>query len=170
MEHQIQTKSNNMYLITVILLMFVLPLSSILVELSFTNSSLPIMNLTGKWFLFWAVGMRLFTAGIRQAVNPAFTAKDIFHLTTQESYVIVKELGFANICLGLVAILSLFVPPSRLIAACAGGLFFGIAGTTHLLKKPVSSNEWIAMISDIFISVVMLVFILFCFWTSYIAE
>ncbi|GAB3942314.1 hypothetical protein GCM10028805_06750 [Spirosoma harenae] len=141
--------------------MFVLPLSSIFIDLFVNKVPFPVMNLVGKWFLFWAVGIRLFTAGIRQAINPAFTAQDIFHLTTRESFVIIRELGFANICLGLMAILSAYVPAAQVIVACGGGLFFGIAGITHLVKKPVSPNEWLAMISDIFIAVVMLAFLLF---------
>lgn len=162
MEQQARTRPDSMYLAIVILLMFVLPLSSIGMEFFSDNSSLPIMDLVGKWFLFWAVGVRLFTAGIRQAINPAFTAKAIFHLTAQESFVVIRELGFANICLGLMAILSFYVPPARFVAACAGGLFFGLASIGHIVKKPVSSNEWIAMISDLFVTAVMLAFILFC--------
>ncbi|WP_460995514.1 DUF6790 family protein [Spirosoma harenae] len=161
MAHQSQTKPSRSYSIAVILLMFVLPLSSIFIDLFVNKVPFPVMNLVGKWFLFWAVGIRLFTAGIRQAINPAFTAQDIFHLTTRESFVIIRELGFANICLGLMAILSAYVPAAQVIVACGGGLFFGIAGITHLVKKPVSPNEWLAMISDIFIAVVMLAFLLF---------
>ena len=37
-------------------------------------------NLFSKWFIFSAVGLRLFLAGIKQIVDPAFTAKEIFHL------------------------------------------------------------------------------------------
>ena len=33
-----------------------------------------LMPLVGKWFVFWAVGARLFIAGIRQVIQPAFTA------------------------------------------------------------------------------------------------
>ena len=37
-------------------------------------------------------------AGIRQITNPAFTAKEIFHIDSMASLAIVRELGFANLC------------------------------------------------------------------------
>ena len=69
------------YLIVVVLLMLVFPLTSIaIVHVVFM---VPISwGLIGKWFVFWVVGVRLFTAGIRQVLKPAFTAQEIFHIKT----------------------------------------------------------------------------------------
>ncbi|GAB3958507.1 hypothetical protein GCM10028805_52980 [Spirosoma harenae] len=156
------TLVSDMHLVSITLFMFVLPLVSIGIEHFLSDPLLPVMDLIGKWFLFWAVGVRLLTAGLRQAVDPVLAAKSIFHQSAQDSFALIRELGFANICLGLMAILSVFVPPSRPVAACAGGFFFGIAGITHHLKKPLSPAEWIAMVSDIFIASVMLGFVLVC--------
>jgi hypothetical protein len=111
--------------------------------------------LAGKWLLFWSVGCRLFVTGLRQATKPAFTARQIFHFTTTESYPVITELGFANICLGLIAMLSLIKPAWRAPAAIAGGLYFGLAGMMHVVKKPVSTNEVIALISDLYIAFIM---------------
>lgn len=96
----------------------------------------------------------------RQAVKPAFTAKDIFHIDSVESHTIVRELGFANICFGLLGILSLFVLQWRSAAAFTGGMYMGIAGVYHIIKKPASPNEVIAMVSDIFIFLVMAGYVL----------
>jgi hypothetical protein len=37
------------------------------------------------------------------------------------------------------------------MVAIIEGLYFGLAGIQHILKKPDSANESIAMISDLFI-------------------
>jgi hypothetical protein len=34
--------------------------------------------LVGHWFVFWGVGIRLGLAGLRQFLQPSFTARDIF--------------------------------------------------------------------------------------------
>ena len=137
--------------------MLILPSISVLIEY---HSSVTITGLIGKWFTFWAIGLRLLTAGIRQVVKPAFTAKDIFHLDGEDALVIVRELGYANICLGATAIISLFVPEWRIAAAFAGGLYMGIAGINHIIKRPETPNEVLAMISDIFIMAIMGIYII----------
>src|ERR1700744_1160934 len=107
--------------------MLVFPVASVLINARYDVTS-TLIQLTGKWFVFWAIGIRLFTAGLRQAAKPEFTAKDIFHINSVESHTIVRELGFANICFGLLGILSLFVPEWRTAAAFTGGMYMGIAG------------------------------------------
>jgi uncharacterized protein DUF6790 len=151
---------NKPYLFFIILLLFVLPMLSVIIEHYAGKEQSSLISLVGKWFIFWAVGLRLFIAGLRQTLNPSFTAESIFHITNKESFVIVRELGFANICMGAAGVISLFVPQWRMTAAFAGGLYLGIAGINHIIKKPTSSNEWIAMVSDIIIFLVMLVCII----------
>ena len=138
--------------------MVILPIASILVEYTIlgTNSS---FELIGKWFLFWAVGMRLFTAGLSQAVRPGFTAQSIFKLTDKENFAVVRELGFANISMGLVCIVSLFFASWRIPAAFAGALFFGIAGTQHMIKGPISANERVPTITNWIAFLVMVVYL-----------
>lgn len=36
-------------------------------------------------------------------------------------------------------------------AAFAGRLYFGIAGAMHVTKRPATPNEWVALVSDLFI-------------------
>lgn len=160
MENQNEPEVNRAYLVFVILLMLVLPVISILIEHSITEKQVSFMQLGGKWFIFWSIGLRLFIAGIRQVIKPSFTAETIFHITNRESHIIVRELGFANICLGAIGIISLFLPDWRMASAFSGGLFMGIAGINHIIKKPAGLNEQIAMISDIFIAIVMSVYII----------
>lgn len=159
MENQIAL--SKMYLVTVLSLMLALPVISICINFFTGNHPEVIMSLVGKWFVFWAIGVRLLTAGIKQAIDPAFTAEKIFHITDKGSHIVVKELGFANICFGLIGIISLFIPSWRMAAAFAGGLFLALDGITHVIKKPASLNETIAMISDLFIAMIMAAYIIF---------
>ncbi len=115
--------------------------------------------LIGKWFVFWTTGIRLFTAGISQSSNPAFTAR-IFKMKTLESYIVIRELGFANISLGVMGILSVINDHWRILAAITGCLFFGLAGIQHLFKKSDSTNEIIAMIGDLFVMIILLSYLI----------
>ncbi len=167
-QHGIQRRSgisykNSSYLIMNILLLFILPLFSVLAEVIFEKES-PHWKIIGKWFIFWAVGIRLFTAGIKQSSNPEFTATKIFHLKTAESFVVIRELGFANIALGVMGILSVINSNWRILAAVIGGLFFGLAGLQHLFKKPDSRNELIAMFYDITVLLVVLIYLAITFF------
>ena len=112
METEVNARVSTGYLLIVLLLMLILPVVSIGIEY-YTHSPLTLVSLIGKWFVFWAIGVRLFTAGFRQVIKPAFTLRNIFNIDSPDSTVIVKELGFANICFGAAAIISIFVPAWR---------------------------------------------------------
>ena len=152
------TKKNPIYLVSILLFMVLLPILCIVIQWSRQDATMSWL-LMGKWFVFWPVGVRLFIAGLRQATKPAFTAREIFHLKSDDSFPVIKELGFANMSMGGVAILSLFFPSWRIPAAAAGGLYFGLAGFLHLFKKRDSSNETIAMISDLYIFLLMVLYL-----------
>jgi hypothetical protein len=65
-----------MYTATVIGLMLIFPAASIVFELILQHRVLD-AQIVGKWFVFWAVGVRLLMAGIRQIVQPRYTAETI---------------------------------------------------------------------------------------------
>ncbi|MFT3750387.1 MAG: hypothetical protein QM768_18880 [Agriterribacter sp.] len=150
-------KPNKFYIISVSALTFILPVISFWTE-HFTTGTALTFDLFSKWFIFSAAGLRLFLAGIKQVKNPEFTAKQIFHLNSAESFPILRELGFANICFGLVAILSLFKPGWRIVSAFASGLYYGIAGIQHALKKNTGINEKFALWTDLVIFVLLLIY------------
>jgi hypothetical protein len=152
--HQNRSNTNKPYLIVVSLLTFVLPAIAFIVEHLINDTSLT-FALFGKWFIFSAVGLRLFLAGIRQTTKPSFTAKEIFHIDNPDSFPIVLELGFANLCFGLVGIVSLFRPEWRVVSAFASGLYYAFAGLLHLIKKPSGTNEKFALWTDLIISTVL---------------
>ena len=150
-----------MYYLTVALLMFVLPTGSILVELFAFRSSHAFTLLLGKWFVFWAVGGRLLVAGLRQAIQPRFTAETILGIKGEEPLQVVQELGFANISIGVIGIVSIFNSAWIMPAAIVGGLLYGCAGIRHVVKDKRNAMENTAMVSDLFIFAVMLVDIIF---------
>jgi hypothetical protein len=145
-----------MYLAIVILLMGVLPVGSILVEhFGGDPAGADWWGLIGKWFVFWSVGVRLATAGLRQIVQPAFTAKEIFEIEDDRAQIVVQELGFANLAIGLIAILTIVAPQWTPAAALVGAAFYGLAAARHVVCCGGNRNEMIANVSDIFIVAVL---------------
>lgn len=144
-----------MYYIAVATLMLAFPLASVGIEAATTNTAID-AALIGKWFVFWAVGCRLFLAGMRQIAQPGYTARVILGLKHDESLLLVRELGFANVAMGCVGIASLFVPSWRLAVALAGGIFYGLAGVNHAVQAHRNRLENVAMVSDLFAALVLL--------------
>ncbi len=146
------------YIMIVSLLTFIMPLLSVMLEMYFVENVQPTFAMLSKWFIFWAVGMRLFIAGMKQTIDPAFTAREIFKFKTEESFPVIRELGFANSCFGLTAMFSFFFPDWRVVSAFASGIYYGIAGFQHLLKRPAGMNESFALFTDLFIFIVLLIY------------
>jgi hypothetical protein len=112
--------------------------------------------LVAKWFVFWSVGWRLLLAGARQIAQPEYTAREILGLQSAESSTVIRELGFGNLALGVVGVLSLWLSSWQLAAALAGGLFYALAGINHALQKNRNRLRNVAMISDLFVALVLL--------------
>jgi hypothetical protein len=149
-----------MYLIAIILLMLVLPAISVAAEAFLHPGAAPLMDLIGKWFVFWAVGVRLFAAGISQNLRPQFTAEGILGVKEPGAQAIVRELGFANLSLGTIGLLSLPYPGFLLPAAGGGGLFYGLAGLGHIVRQNRNLKEQTALISDLAIFLLLAAFVL----------
>lgn len=150
----------NFYLLMNIGLLFILPLLSISGD-HFIEKEVIDWQLIFKWFIFWTIGIRLFTAGIKQASDPAYTGTKIFKFRHKESYVVIRELGFANIALGVMGILSLINNDWRIMAAICGGLFFGLAALQHSTRKPDTQNEWIALLYDFAVFLLTVIYLAF---------
>lgn len=153
-KNQVMSKK---YFISVSLMTFIIPLAGFVIE-HLTCLKPLTFELFSKWFIFSAVGLRLFVAGMQQTVKPAFTAKEIFHINNPEIFPIVRELGFANLCFGLVGIISLYKPEWRIVSAFASGIYYGIAGLQHVIKKSAGANERFALWTDLLIFAVLLIY------------
>lgn len=148
-----------MYLAVIVLLMLVLPAASVIVEALRLGGAADIMLLIGKWFVFWAVGVRLFIAGVRQVAQPQYTAETIFEIKDRAALAIVRELGFANLSTGTLGLASLAVAAWIVPAAVVGGLFYGLAAAGHVFRSGRNFVEQTALISDVFAFVVLAVFV-----------
>ncbi|HEY3740405.1 MAG TPA: DUF6790 family protein [Bryobacteraceae bacterium] len=151
-----------MYFAVVALLLFVLPVACLTGEASFAAHPMSMIALTGKWFVFWAVGVRLFIAGVRQVAQPRFTAEEIFAIHDPASFAIVREIGFANLSIGLLGLLTIVRHDWTVAAAIVGGLYYGLAGLGHAFRPGKNAKEYTAMISDEFVFLVLSVFV----WSS----
>jgi hypothetical protein len=148
-----------MYFVSVVLLMFVLPAACVVAEALWLRGAADPVLLIGKWFVFWAVGVRLFLAGMRQVMQPRFTAESIFEIGDRAALGIVREVGFANLAMGSLGLLSLAMPAWIVPAAIVGGLYYGLAGAGHLARGRRNFKEQTALVSDLLIFLVLAGFI-----------
>jgi hypothetical protein len=148
-----------MYVPMVIALMLVLPLISIVAQVMLADHS-PFaaasnLAIVAKWYVFWAVGVRLSLAGLRQIFQPRYTAETILGLKGAESLFFVRELGFANVSMGSIGLASLFAPSWVMAAALVGALYYGLAGINHCFHKDRNKLQNGALVSDLFAAVVL---------------
>ena len=147
-------------LVVIVALMGVLPLVSILVEHLLFPGGAGLAALVGKWFVFWGVGWRLLIAGIRQIADPAYTAGTIFRIADPAAHRLVAEIGFGNVAIGTLAVLSIFKAGWVMPAAIAGCLFYALAGAKHVFNADRTRAENLAMVSDIFIAMVLAAYLI----------
>jgi len=126
-----------MYIGMLIVLMLIFPMASIALEVFVHNHGVLDVAIVGKWFVFWAVGMRLLIAGLRQIVQPRYTAETI-----------------------LAGLGSLYLAGWVLPVAVIGAIFYGLAGINHVTHRSRNPLQNVAMTSDFFAAVVLLIFCL----------
>jgi hypothetical protein len=112
-----------MYVVMVAALMLVVPLIFVAGQLLFNQhgmlTAVTIIPIIAKWYVFWAVGVRLDLAGLRQIFQPRYTAETILGIKSEDSLLLVRELGIANSAPGSVGLATLFAPSWLLPAAPA---------------------------------------------------
>ena len=109
----------------------------------------------GRWFLFWGVGTRLALAGIVQLVRPEFTTKSILGAApVPGARLVVQELGFANVAIGVGGVLGTF-SGGGLAAAVTGGLYLGAAGVRHVGSRDMNAKERVATWTDLLVFAAM---------------
>jgi hypothetical protein len=145
-----------MYFVAVVLLLAILPAGSIALEAALSAHEVSIMVLVGKWYVFWACGIRLLLAGVRQVMQPRFTAAEIFDVDNLQVFPIVREIGFGNLAMGTLGLCGIFRADWLIPAAIVGGLYYGLAGLGHVLRGKRNLKETVAMVSDGFACIVLL--------------
>lgn len=145
-----------MYIATVIALMLVFPAASIVFAGTRQHHAVLGAQIFGQWYVFWAVGVRLLMAGLRQIVQPRYTAEAILGVKALDALSIVRELGFANTAIGIAGVASVLLPVWILPVATIGMIFYGLAGVNHLTHGGRNTLQNVAMISDFFAAAMLL--------------
>lgn len=141
------------YFILVIAQTIVLPIVSGVIELS--SSGGDPMLVFGKWWVFWGVGTRLLVAGLAQVSGKGPTAAILGNTeSSMQEVQLTRELGTANIGMGLAGLLAL-VPGWALPAGLAGGLFLLVAGALHVTKRGKNAQEQLATWTDLIVGAVV---------------
>jgi hypothetical protein len=148
------------YVVTVLLLTVALPIGSAVAQ-RLAGSIEAWIVLLGAWMTFWAAGVRLCLAGLRQVFQPRFTAQTLFGMTGDEPLPIVRELGFANLSMGVLGLAGLALGDSRLVLAGAivGGLFYGFAGVGHIFPGGRNARRTLAMATDLWVFLVLAAYV-----------
>jgi len=149
-----------MYAVLLVALMFVVPIGCTIFEVFELNHGAFGFGILLKWFVFWAVGIRLLLAGLRQIIQPRYTADTIFGIKGADSRILVRELGFANIAIGCIAAGSLLSSAWLMPGAVAGSVLYCLGGVHHFLRKARKRHENIAMVSDVVVAVVLIICLL----------
>jgi hypothetical protein len=143
------------YFILVIAQTIALPILSGTLELALVGGD-PVL-VFGKWWVVWGVGTRLLVAGIAQASGKGPTAAILgASAPSVQEQQLTRELGMANVGMGLAGLLAL-VPGWAFPAGLAGGVFLLIAGIMHVPKKDKNAQETLATWTDLVVGVVVVV-------------
>ena len=134
-----------------LLIMVVLPLISIMISVRRKVYSIDVLM---KWILFWTIGFRSVTAGLVQLFYPKYTASIIFGLSGDSFYIFIRELGMANISIGLAAMLCIrknqWITPVTFIT----GMFYVLLTVNHIINFQAGIEELISLIFDILVLVI----------------
>jgi hypothetical protein len=142
------------------LLLLVFPIGCLAVDaLVFNAGASALMALVGKWFTFWAVGVRLFVAGLAQLARPQTTARAVFGAKGGPANAIVREVGCANLAFGALGIASLAMSSWIVPAALAGGLYYGLTGVGRVIRGPGSDGGQIVLAMELFVCAVLGLFV-----------
>ncbi len=143
------------YFILVIAQTVVFPIVSGIIELAVVGGD-PVL-VFGKWWVFWGVGTRLLVAGIVQVSGGGPTTAILGSTapSVQEKQ-LARELGMANLSIGLAGLLAL-VPGWALPAGLAGGIYLLIAGILHVPKRGKNPQESLATWTDLIVGVAVVV-------------
>jgi len=144
----------NFHLVQAATIMIILPLVCITIEY-YRNRDVQLWMVAAKWILFWSVGIRSLSAGIVQLVYPEYTAKLIFNLSGTDFYIFIRELGVANIAIGLSAIISFRIVNWRVPVAFISFIFNLFLSANHVLHFQAGFNEAVSLAGDLLVVVAL---------------
>ena len=141
--------------IYVLMIMIIFPIAFALIEFSRRKNGF--YKLILKWVTFWTIGVRALTSGFMQFANPQYTMK-LLNLGT-ESAIIIRELGFLQFAIGLIAILSIrkkaYIEP---IFICYGIFMLG-ASYLHISRiSYIDFGELVSLIGDLLVVAIIMIY------------
>ncbi len=148
-----------MYVAVVVLLTVVLPLAFAAVDRFVLHAPSGFLVLLAFWMAFWAGGVRLLTAGLRQTLRPELTTEQIFGIKGKEVLPVMREVGFANLAMGTLGVLSVLDRNLLVPAALVSGLYYGFAGIGHLLHGDLNLKRRVAMLTDLWVFAVLAIYL-----------
>lgn len=153
------------HLIQIIVIMLIMPaifsIMEIVLKNKKKNKDKSNWIIIVKWVLFWSVGIRSLSAGLVQLIHPQYTAQAIFELSTgQEFYIFIRELGVANIAIGLTAIISVKNISWRIPASFISLIFNLFLSVNHILHFQAGANEFASLGGDLFIVIILSAFLI----------
>jgi hypothetical protein len=72
---------------------------------------------------------------------------------------LLRELGYANVAMGIGGVLSLMLPAWIAPAGLTGGLVLGLAGIKHAMNSRRNAKENVAMTTDLWIACVIALYL-----------
>ena len=135
------------------LLLTALPVLSVAYEYHFAQAALT-GALIGKWFAFWAIGVRLMLAGCTQLASRRSKSRDVF-AAREDSKIVKKATGVADIVLAAMGFLCFEIGEASLLATITLGIYMGLACLQQDFKKPATITGWINMVYDLIVFAVI---------------
>lgn len=146
------------HFIQAVTIMIIMPIVCSLIDIQRKEGSKKWIIIT-KWFLFWSIGIRSFTAGTVQLIYPKYTAEIIFDLVGNHCYIFIRELGVANIAIGLSAIISFKYADWRIPIAFISLIFYLFLSLNHIVNFQAGFNEIVSLAGDMLVVLVLCVFL-----------
>lgn len=139
-----------------IMVFLIIPIMCVLIDYFIYrkgNDSSSKFDIICKWFVFWSLGISAVTAGLMQMFNPAYTA-NLLSISTND-FIVIKELGYANFSIGLIAVISLKYEKFRQPAAISYGVFMLLCMLNHMTRlNVISLDEIVSTAADLLVVVV----------------
>ena len=108
-----------------------------------------------KWLVLWVIGVGALITGLMQALNPEYTA-NLLQIEAND-FIIIKELGYSQIGMGILGLLSIKSSYYKKASAIVYGLFIFGCTLNHFTRiSIVSAGEIVSIVSDIWIVAVSL--------------
>lgn len=112
-----------------------------------------------KWVIFWGIGLRYIISGFYFVYDPFQIGKE--SRSGHDAIArLAKDLGWAEVCIGLLGVVSLFEPGIRWVAGMVGGLLSGITGARHFTLDTLSKKDRLWTYINIVVFILVIIYLI----------